>query len=127
MNKIPACCPSCDGQLAVTELQCRRCATSIKGDFFLPLLAGLDQEEELFLKVFLETRGNIKEMEKRLGISYPTVRTQLDQLIQSLGLGTPPPDYSQKRIEILTNLEKGELTAAEALKALKEIGKEDAL
>ncbi|MFH1228077.1 MAG: DUF2089 domain-containing protein [Planctomycetota bacterium] len=127
MNKIPGCCPSCNGQLAVTELQCKKCATTIKGDFFMPLMAALNQEDELFLKVFLETRGNIKEMEKRLGISYPTVRIQLDQLIQSLGLGTPPPDYSRRRIEILTRLEEKEITASEALKALKEIGKEGSL
>jgi len=124
MNKIPTCCPSCNGQLAVIELQCKKCATTIKGDFALSLLGAMSHEDELLLKVFLETRGNIKEMEKRLGISYPTVRAQLEQLIQSLGLGAPPPDYSQKRIEILNSLEKGELTAPEALKALNELGKE---
>ena len=124
MNKVPTCCPSCEGQLAVIELQCKKCATTIKGDFALPLLGAMSHEDELLLKVFLETRGNIKEMEKRLGISYPTVRAQVDQLIQSLGLGAPPPDYSERRIKILANLEKGDLTAPEALKELNELGKE---
>lgn len=125
MNKIPSCCPSCRGELTVTELRCKKCLTGIKGDFFLPALASLNQEEEMFLKVFLETRGNIKEMEKRLDLSYPTVRSKLDHLIRALGLGEPAPDTSQKRLEILERLEKGEINTVEALKDLKEMGKEE--
>lgn len=124
MPKIPVSCPSCKGHLAVTELQCKQCNTIIKGNFFLPLLASLSQEEELLLKVFLETRGNIKEMEKRLDISYPTVRAKLDQLIHSLGLGEAPPENKERRMEILEQLEKGEIDSLIALKALKELGKE---
>ncbi|MFC1524892.1 DUF2089 domain-containing protein [Planctomycetota bacterium] len=127
MNKIPACCPSCKDSLVVTELACKKCATSIKGEFFLPGLAALSPEGELFLKVFLESRGSIKEMEKRLNISYPTVRAKIEQLLQNLGLGQTPPAPGQQRLSILEKLNKGQIKINEALKNLKDLGKEETL
>ena len=124
MNKVPSECPSCKGELVATELRCKKCLTTIKGEFPLPVIASLDSEDEIFLKVFLGTRGNIKEVEKQLDISYPTVRNKLDHLIHALGLGGPRPELSQKRLEILEQLEKGELKTAEALRLLKEMGKD---
>ena len=69
-------------------------------------------------------RGNIKEVEKALGISYPTVRSRLDQVIASLGGRSIPAERqtSQRKREILDALERGELTAQEAVEQLKETG-----
>ena len=125
MNKTPTKCPSCEGEVVVTELRCKKCLTTIKGDFFLSSIASLDEADEVFLKVFLKTRGNIKEVEKQLGISYPTVRNKLDLLIVTLGLGKADQEPTQNRLDILKRLENGEIKTAEALKLLKEIGKEE--
>lgn len=127
MNKIPSCCPSCSAELVVTELKCTKCSSAISGSFFLPIFAILAQEEGEFLRVFLEARGNIKEIEKRLGISYPTVRGRIDHLIQSLGLNGPVTDARQRSIDILDKLERGEVKTSEALKTLKDIRKEESL
>ena len=119
---IPAKCPTCEGKLNVTELKCSNCQTKIIGDFYLDELFQLNQEQQQFLKVFIKTRGNIKNMEKELGMSYPTVRNKLNELIKSLGYEDQFAEEDQeKRREILDLLESGEIEAAEAAKSLKEI------
>ena len=119
---IPAKCPTCEGKLNVTELKCSNCQTKIIGDFYLDELFQLNQEQQQFLKVFIKTRGNIKNMEKELGMSYPTVRNKLNELIKTLGYEDQFAEEDQeKRREILDLLESGEIEAAEAAKSLKEI------
>ena len=116
---IPNKCPSCSGRLAVTELCCSDCKTMIKGDFSLPQFAMLLPEEESFLRVFLAARGSIKEVERQLNISYPTVKSRLEALLNRLGLGSLQAEARKRRIEILEKLERGEITAAEAVVVLK--------
>ena len=119
---IPAKCPTCEGKLNVTELKCSNCQTKIIGDFYLDELFQLNQEQQQFLKIFIKTRGNIKNMEKELEMSYPTVRNKLNELIKSLGYEDQFAEEDQeKRREILDLLESGEIEAAEAAKRLKEI------
>jgi len=119
---IPAKCPTCEGKLNVSQLKCSNCQTKIIGDFYLDELFQLNQEQQQFLKVFIKTRGNIKNMEKELGMSYPTVRNKLNELIKSLGYEDQFAEEDQeKRREILDLLESGEIEAAEAAKRLKEI------
>lgn len=82
-----ATCPICSGELAVTRLHCRGCGTTLEGDFNVGRFARLSREQFALLESFLRSRGNLKEMERELGISYPTVRARVDALLRALGLG----------------------------------------
>ena len=82
-----ATCPICSGELAVTRLHCRSCGTTLEGDFNVGRFARLSREQFALLEGFLRSRGNLKEMERELGISYPTVRARVDALLRALGLG----------------------------------------
>ncbi len=82
-----ATCPICAGELAVTRLHCRSCGTSLEGDFNVGRFARLSREQFALLESFLRSKGNLKEMERELGISYPTVRARVDALVRALGLG----------------------------------------
>ena len=81
-----ATCPICSGELAVTRLHCRSCGTTLEGDFSVGRFARLSREQFALLESFLRSRGNLKEMERELGISYPTVRARVDALLRALGL-----------------------------------------
>lgn len=112
-------CPVCSKKLKITKLQCKHCQTTIENEFELSKFAALNQEQLYFIEVFLKTRGNIKEVEKELGVSYPTVRGKLDDIITSLGYTTnKKPEVDKKKI--VSMLEKGEITAEEAIQLLKE-------
>ena len=78
-------CPVCDGELSVVRLKCAKCGTVIENDFTLSKFDYLSAEELHFTETFIKCRGNIKEVEKELGISYPTVRAKLAGVIQRLG------------------------------------------
>ena len=118
---IPNKCPSCDGKVVITELCCTECKTSIKGSFDLSEFSLLSREEEYFLRVFLAARGNIKEVERHLNISYPTVKSKLENLLSKLGLGNLQKEAKKRRLEIVEKLERGEIPAQEAIKLLKEL------
>ncbi len=116
---IPYKCPACSGKLVVTELCCSDCKTTIKGSFDLPRFAALEAEEENFLRVFLAARGNIKEVERQLNISYPTVKARLEALLNRLGLGSLQAEVKKRRLEVVERLERGEISAQEAVALLK--------
>ncbi len=118
---IPTKCPSCDGGMVITEMACAKCKTSIKGAFELNELATLSEDNLAFLKVFIAARGSIKEVERSLGISYPTVRAKLDGLIRAMGLSAAADNPAQRKAEIIGKLERGEIDAQAALKQLKEL------
>ena len=121
MRKIISRCPVCGGELKVTRLKCDGCETVIENDFALSKFDYLSEEELYFTETFIRCRGNIKEVEKELGISYPTVRARLDGVIKALGYeDTGRKDAEAlRREEILNSLEQGEITASEALSMLK--------
>lgn len=112
-------CPVCDSNLKVVKLHCNQCKTSIEGEFVLDKFNYLTNEQKLFVEIFIKNRGNIKEIEKDLGISYPTVRRNLDQVIEALGYTVKPTEEEISRKDVLEKLSKGELTAEEALKKIK--------
>lgn len=112
-------CPVCDGKLKVVRLNCSKCDTSIEGKFELDKFSYLTKEEKFFIETFVKNRGNIKEIEKDLGISYPTVRRTLDQVIKSLGYNVQPDEKVVSNIDVLEKLEKGEISSEEAFKLLK--------
>jgi hypothetical protein len=136
-------CPVCEGELLISRLHCRSCGTSLEGEFGVGRFGRLSREQLALLESFLRSRGNLKEMERELGISYPTVRGRVDALVRALGLaegdapepmaevedqaGTaePAPDDEQRgeqRREILERLARREIGAEDAAAALRELG-----
>ena len=110
----------------ISELASDESGVAIRGRFAIPRYARLDAEQERFLETFLRCRGMLNQMERELGISYPTVRTRLDALLEALELSPlkekdePRKDKSaEKKAKILDQLERGEITAEEAKAKIK--------
>lgn len=121
MYQVINTCPVCSHSLHVTKLECSNCHTTIENDFTLSKFASLSAEQMHFVEVFLVNRGNIKEVEKELGISYPTVRGKLNDIIQLLGHGQSASvdNTPQTKTDIIAKLDNDEITAQEAIKLLK--------
>lgn len=119
MRKVIGFCPVCNHELTVARLKCDSCETVIENSFRLSKFDYLSEEELYFTETFIRCRGNIKEVEKELGISYPTVRSKLDGVIKRLGYEVGSSEQSVKREEILKALENGEITAEQAIAHLK--------
>lgn len=121
MYQVISLCPVCGKRLKVTRLLCENCDTTIENDFRLSKFDYLSTEDLFFAETFLKCRGNIKEVEKELKISYPTVRARLDDIIRKLeGKKDVPSPMAARKEEILAALEKGEITAAQALEQMRE-------
>lgn len=112
-------CPVCDETLKVTRLHCSKCHTTIENEFELTKLASLSGEQLHFVEVFLACRGNIKEVEKELGISYPTVRGKLNDIVSTLGYEVKKKSNVDEK-NVVAMLENGEITAEEAIRLLKD-------
>lgn len=112
-------CPVCSKKLKITKLHCSHCHTTIENEFEFSKLASLSNEQLHFVEVFLLCRGNIKDVEKELGISYPTVRGKLTDIISSLGYEEKKKTEVDEK-KVVTMLENGEITPEEAIKLLKE-------
>jgi hypothetical protein len=122
MRRTPSQCPVCDLPLSISELRCRGCGTTLRGDFTLSQCSfcNLPAEQLKFLELFLRCRGNLRDVERTLGLSYPTVRARLDALLASLGFAAAEsPDSADQRREILEALDAGRLTADEAIAQLE--------
>ncbi|KAB8133593.1 DUF2089 domain-containing protein [Gracilibacillus oryzae] len=112
-------CPVCSNALKITKLQCTHCQTTIENEFEFSSFSSLSKEQLHFIEVFLVCRGNIKEVEKELGISYPTVRGKLTDIITSLGY-EPKKKNEVDEKKVVTMLSNGEISAEEAIRLLKE-------
>lgn len=125
MNRnIVGSCPVCSSKMIVTELECPNCHTKISGQFELGKFSWLTREQLEFVEVFVRLRGNIKEVEEELGISYPTVRKKLDEVIQALGYHpeeSPEDNKVEERNAVLNELDSGEIDFEETLKKLEEL------
>src|SRR4029078_6728327 len=88
-------CPVCEGELAITRLHCRSCGTALEGESGLARFVRPSREQMSLLESFLRSRGNLKEMERELGISYPTVRGRVDALVRALGLADGGEDEAE--------------------------------
>ena len=122
---MPTSCPACGHGLDVLRLGCAECNTAIEGRFPLGRLGRLTKAQRELAEVFLECRGKIKDVEQRLGISYPTVVARLDELVAAMEPrpeDAPEPKPSADRqgpAAVLGALERGEITAAEAAQRLR--------
>ena len=124
MRKVLEQCPSCGGDIEVTRLSCTRCETEITGRFELCRFCKISPESVQFLEVFVKNRGNVKEMERELGISYWTVRTRINELIAELGFeveAEQEDELSKQRRGILEKVDRGEIGAGEATELLTKL------
>lgn len=117
--QMPSRCPGCKGDLVVTRLQCPACGTEVAGAYPLSGLAALQEPHASLVFLFLRVRGNMKEMERELGLSYPTVRARLEDALLAVGMDRPAPavgdgDLAAQRGAILDELERGTISAADA-------------
>lgn len=85
----PADCPVCGDDLIITRKGCRTCGTELAGEFSSCSYCALDTTDLDLLRVFLTSRGNLREVEKHLGVSYPTARARLDAVVDKLGFPNP--------------------------------------
>lgn len=145
-HDVISTCPVCSGELAVTRLHCRACGTTLEGEFSVGRFGRLTREQLLLLESFLRSRGNLRDMERELGISYPTVRSRVEALVRALGFG-PRGDADEiiadeaasasaagaalseattaARQAILERLGRHEMTADEAAAAIRSLGRTD--
>lgn len=117
--KVISKCPICNAKLKITKLRCNKCGTVIENDFEFSKFEYLAEEQLNFMEVFLKCRGNIKDVEKELGISYPTVRSKLDEVVSALGYTVVKKSTVGSK-EIIDMLEKGEISAEQAVNMIKD-------
>lgn len=111
-------CPTCDGELITTTYKCEDCGTEVRGYFPGNKFSKMSQEDLEFIEIFVMNRGSIKEIEKVMGVSYPTVRNKLDNVIKSLGHSV---NLEDSRLEILNMLDEGQITPEEATNLLSSL------
>jgi hypothetical protein len=124
MAKTPRKCPACAAEMIVTRLTCPKCGTEVLGSFEPDLFARLSPTDFDFVVLFVKSKGNIKEMERELGISYWTIRSKLNEIVDRLGLEPPASDReeaTERRQAILERLNQGELTVQEAADLLEQL------
>jgi len=113
-------CPVCGSNTEVTKISCNKCGTTIEGHFEMCKFCRLTPEQKSFIDAFIKCRGNIKEVEKELGISYPTVKNRLEDVAGALGHKTvSEPQDSDKKKQVLDKLNNGEITVDEAIELLR--------
>lgn len=139
-HDVIATCPVCADELAVTRLHCDTCGTTLEGQFSVGRFGRLSRDQLALLESFLRSRGNLREMERELGISYPTVRGRVEALVRALGFGPrdgePVEDGAgddatmvvvlptDTLASILERLARHDITAEEAAAAIRAMGKD---
>src|ERR1044072_2311217 len=111
-RRPPSNCPVCSSRLALTRLSWPSCETELSGAFVQCEFCVLADDDREVLRVFLASRGNMKELERHLGVSYPTARARYDGLLGKLGIERPAPD---PEVEVLEALARGDVDVDEAL------------
>lgn len=114
-KKLVSQCPFCEGRLEISRLGCMKCDTSIDTTLPIPPFFRLPADLQEFVLIFLRCGGKIRDVEKELGVSYPTVIKRLDLVNVLLGNRTAPSG----RKDILEQLERGDITVQEATQLLK--------
>ena len=138
-HDVISTCPVCAGELAVTRLHCGTCGTTLEGDFSVGRFGRLNRDQLALLESFLRSRGNLREMERELAISYPTVRGRVEALVRALGFGprietddaeepvatVEPPAVGRSRAEVLEALARHDISAQDAAAAIRALGRTD--
>lgn len=115
-------CPVCSQELTIARYHCDNCDTSIEGRFENGFFPGLSQDQVEFVRTFVRCEGKINRMEQELGLSYPTIRNRLRDVIRALGFEPgkeESPDVGeQQRRTVLDDLDSGKLSVEDAMRAL---------
>jgi hypothetical protein len=125
MNKLPKNCPICQGSVIVTRFFCPNCQTSVEGSFEpqSDLLQNLTHEQVNFLLTFVRSEGRLNRMEEILGLSYPTLKNRLNDVIMALGFQpekeVPFKLSDSQRQQVLDDLENGQIDSTQALRYLQ--------
>jgi hypothetical protein len=121
MYPVPTECPVCHDDLFVTRLVCRNCGTALEGRFTMGRLLQLTPEQLHFVEVFLRSEGKLNRVQEELGLSYPTVRSRLVDVIRALGyeVGGERESDDQRHQEILEQLARREISSEEAFRLLE--------
>jgi hypothetical protein len=134
-HDVISTCPVCASELAVTRLHCSTCGTTLEGDFSVGRFGRLNRDQLALLESFLRSRGNLREMERELGISYPTVRGRVEALVRALGFGpradseepdevaSEPAAPTRTRAEVLEALARHQISAEDAATAIRALGR----
>jgi hypothetical protein len=77
-------CPYCSSPMTVTQMSCQRCRVSVQADFPMSRLGRMPVEHQRFIEMFVLSGGNLKEIAEQVGVSYPTIRSRLDKVIETL-------------------------------------------
>jgi hypothetical protein len=121
-HRAPSDCPVCGAQLAIIRLGCAACGTELAGVFQPCEFCALNDKEIEMLRVFLSSRGNLREVEKYLGVSYPTARLRFAELLEKLGLGeAAEPEPALTQDQILSEVASGALSPTEAQELIKQL------
>jgi len=123
MRPAPSRCPICQSEMEVVRLHCSSCDTSLEGRFALGQFSNLSTEQMEFVFTFVRCEGKINRMEQELGLSYPTIRNRLHEVIRTLGFEpgkdeTPDVD-DVVRSTVIADLEAGNITADQAMRLLR--------
>lgn len=122
MYPVIGTCPVCGETLTVTRLYCRTCDTTVEGHFTLGRFYQLSPERMAFVETFIRCEGKLTRVQEELGMSYPTVRSRLNEVIQALGyeVSESKPEVSpEERRSILEQLGSGEISSQEAVQLLQ--------
>lgn len=115
-------CPVCESELAVTRLHCDTCDTTIEGRFSNGFLAALAPDQLDFIETFVRVEGRMNRMAEEMGISYPTLRNRLHEIIRALGYepgkDEPVDIPDETRRNVLEQLDSGTISAEEAMRLL---------
>ena len=130
-HDVISTCPVCSGELAVTRLRCGSCGTTLEGEFSVGRFGRLNRDQMALLESFLRSRGNLRDIERELGISYPTVRSRVEALVRALGFGprsdddasAPDDPVPTTREAILERLARHEISAEDAAAAIRALGR----
>ena len=116
-RRPPFNCPVCNEKLALTRLTCPACSTELSGGFVTCEFCALSDDEREVLRVFLASRGNMKELERHLGVSYPTARARFDSLLTKIGIERPAA-AAPSRVELMEQVARGEISVDDAMARL---------
>ena len=135
-HDVISTCPVCSNELSVTRLHCRSCGTTLEGEFSVGRFGRLNREQLALLESFLRSRGNLREMERELGLSYPTVRSRVEALVRARGFGPRADaeeavpeagevatDAAAARKDVLERLARHEIGAEEAAATIRDLGR----
>ncbi len=118
MYRMPMQCPICAGELLVERLTCSQCGTSLEGSFSLERLSRLSEEQWQFVELFLRCEGKLTRVQEELGISYPTARNRLHDVMRALGYEVEEEPAAETRQQLLDDLAEGKTTVRRVLQLL---------